>query len=161
MALGRPERCGSLRHTTSRSEAQQSTIWLRSQACPLDEKTTCSSATSDGHLQTLKWARKESCPWYSTACLYAAINGHWEVLKWAASHGCPLDDWITSGELLFGNLDVLKWLQSQGCPPCKRKYPWDEKTNNVGSCQELAIGSFGMGKTPWLPVRRQSVSSSS
>jgi len=42
-----------------------------------------------GHLEVLKWAKENYCPWNRDTCLHAASNGHLEVLKWARENGCP------------------------------------------------------------------------
>ena len=45
-----------------------------------------------GHLEVLKWARANGCPWDEGTCAYAAEGGHLEVLKWARENGCPWDE---------------------------------------------------------------------
>jgi hypothetical protein len=54
---------------------------------------TCTRAAEFGHLETLKWARANGCPWNEMTCTRAAEFGHIEVLKWARANGCP---WSTS-----------------------------------------------------------------
>jgi len=46
-------------------------------------------AAGNGHLEVLKYARSNGCPWNEEVCSYAACNGHLEILKWAKSEGCP------------------------------------------------------------------------
>ena len=41
------------------------------------------------HLEILKWARGQGCPWNERTCRYAAGMGHFELLKWARGQGCP------------------------------------------------------------------------
>jgi hypothetical protein len=36
-----------------------------------------------GHLEILKWARENGCPWNELTCASAARGGHLTVLKWA------------------------------------------------------------------------------
>jgi hypothetical protein len=43
------------------------------------------------HLEVLKWARENDCPWDEETCMGAAWKGHLEVLKWARANGCPWD----------------------------------------------------------------------
>jgi len=45
-----------------------------------------------GHLEVLKWARENGCPWDEDTCAGAAEGGHLEVLKWARENGCPWDE---------------------------------------------------------------------
>jgi hypothetical protein len=42
-----------------------------------------------GHLEVLKWARANDCPWDFRTCAFAAKGGHLETLKWARANGCP------------------------------------------------------------------------
>jgi hypothetical protein len=50
-----------------------------------------------GHLEMLKWARENGCPWDEQTCYSAASGGHIEVLRWARENGCP---WTESARLL-------------------------------------------------------------
>jgi hypothetical protein len=40
-------------------------------------------------LQELKALRADEWPWDAWTCAYAAKGGHLEVLKWARENGCP------------------------------------------------------------------------
>ena len=40
-----------------------------------------------GHLEVLKWARANGCPWDWWTCANAAAGGHLEV--WAHENDCP------------------------------------------------------------------------
>ena len=51
----------------------------------------CAYCAKGGHLEVLKWARANGCPWNEATCTLAASNGHLEVLQWARAHGCPWD----------------------------------------------------------------------
>jgi hypothetical protein len=110
---------------------------------------TCAYAALNGHLEVLKWARlngcpwdemdvcicsgkwtsggipvgtfENGCPWDEETCSYAAKNGHLEVLKWARLNGCPWDEWTCASAAENGHLEVLKWSRLNGCP-------WDEET---------------------------------
>ena len=73
---------------------------------------TCSNVARNGHLEVLKWARKNGCPWDEWTCTYAALNGHLEVLKWARkNNGCPWNKWTCENAARKGHLEVLKWLR--------------------------------------------------
>ena len=50
---------------------------------------TSADAAFGGHLEVLKWARENDCPWDEETCAGAAAHGHLEVLKWARANGCP------------------------------------------------------------------------
>lgn len=43
------------------------------------------------HLEVLKWAHENGCPW-DCACVYAAGGGHLLLLKWARENGCPWNE---------------------------------------------------------------------
>jgi hypothetical protein len=57
------------------------------------KKEICESLADGGHLEGLKWARENGCPWDVYTCARAARNGHLETLKWAQDNGCPWDEW--------------------------------------------------------------------
>ena len=44
------------------------------------------------------------------------MNGHLEVLKWARENGCPWDEWTFRHTMKNGHLDVITWLGENGCP---------------------------------------------
>ena len=50
-------------------------------------------AAAGGHLEVLRWLRRNGCPWNETTCSGAAMFNHLEVLQWARENGCP---WTTS-----------------------------------------------------------------
>lgn len=74
-----------------------------------------------GHLDVLKYARKEGAPWDERVSRAAAANGHIAVLRYLAEEGCPFDANTAAGAAEGGRLRTLKFLRSQGCP-------WDEDT---------------------------------
>jgi hypothetical protein len=43
------------------------------------------------HLDILKWARENNCPWNERTCYKAARNGHLNVLQWARENDCKWD----------------------------------------------------------------------
>lgn len=65
---------------------------------------TCSYAALNGHLEVLKWARENGCPWDKNACLFEALSGNPEVLKWARENGCPWDEFIFTSATDNGHL---------------------------------------------------------
>ena len=52
-------------------------------------KSTCSEAAFNGHLECLKYAHENGCPWTEYTCSHAAKNGHLECLRYAHENGCP------------------------------------------------------------------------
>ena len=57
---------------------------------PLGRGETCANAAHGGHLEVLKWARENDCPWDGRTCAFAANGGHLELL--ARENGCPWDE---------------------------------------------------------------------
>ena len=50
---------------------------------------TCSNAAFYGHINCLKYAHENGCPWNKEIYSYAAQNGHLDYLKYARDNGCP------------------------------------------------------------------------
>ena len=81
-------------------DINKSNVWLTFSFDPyvlkrvldVNSEYTCAYAASNNHLEVLKWARENGCPWNDWTCLYAAQNGHLEVLKWVRENGCPWDE---------------------------------------------------------------------
>ena len=55
----------------------------------LGTKRLVSEAASGGHLECLKYAHENGCPWDEETCSEAAYGGHLECLKYAHEKGCP------------------------------------------------------------------------
>ena len=81
---------------------------------------TCEAAARDGHLEVLKWARQNGCPWGKGTCQAAAKGGHLEVLQWLRRNGCEWDENTCAWAASAGRLETLRWARENGCP-------WNEK----------------------------------
>ena len=92
---------------------------------------TCSYAAKGGHLEILKWARENGCPWNENTRKSAAKGGHLEVLKWARENGCWWNSYMCAYAAKGGHLEVLKWLRANDCP-------WDEQ---VGWCAAREVAT--------------------
>ena len=90
----------------------------------------CEDAARGGHLEMLKWARENGCPWDELTCAaIAAYGGHLEVLKWARENDCPWEELTCAAIAAYGgHLEVLKWARENGCP-------WDENTRQLATKQ--------------------------
>ena len=75
----------------------------------------CSIAALNGHLEVLKWARGNGCPWNKQTCSYAAINGDLEVLKYARENSCPWDKDVCVNAFKNNHFELLKWALINGC----------------------------------------------
>jgi hypothetical protein len=89
----------------------------------LDRRFVCKNAAQGGHLEVLRWARANGCPWDEATCASAAESGHFEVLRWARANGCPWDEATCASAAESGHFEVLKWerLSKAGttCDTCK------------------------------------------
>ena len=53
------------------------------------DRNLMAAAAGSGNLELVQLLRGESCPWYSSTCLFAVTYDHVEVLRWARENGCP------------------------------------------------------------------------
>jgi len=74
----------------------------------------CAYCAKGGHLEVLKWARANGCPWNEATCKLAASNGHLGVPQWARAHGCPWDERTCAYAARNGHLEVLQWVRAHG-----------------------------------------------
>ena len=51
----------------------------------------CKWAVKNGHLNCLKYAHENGCPWDKETCYWAAKYGRLNTLKYAYENGCPYD----------------------------------------------------------------------
>jgi len=82
----------------------------------LDKTYICRCAAWGGHLETLKWARENGCPWNEDTCTGAAYSGQLEALQWARENGCPWNEETCWAAAKGGHLEVLQWARENGCP---------------------------------------------
>jgi len=82
---------------------------------------TCLFAASNGHLECLKYAHENGCPWDKRTCDNTARYGHLDCLEYAHERGCPWDEVTCEEAAKYGHLECLKYARENGCP-------WDEKT---------------------------------
>jgi hypothetical protein len=71
-----------------------------------------SYAAEGGHLEVLKWAHENGCPWDARTCWAAAKAGHLEVLQWARENGCPWNKWTWD----HATSRCRPYLIEHGCP---------------------------------------------
>lgn len=107
------------------------------------------AAAEAGHIEILKFARRNGCPWDPRTSSAAAWGNHCEVLQWVVAQGCSRDREVSHGAAMSGNLPMLRWLQREGggsfdCRTCSyaalggclevlkwlnsEDCPWDEDT---------------------------------
>ena len=63
----------------------------------------------NGHLECLKYAHENGCPWDRWTCERAAKNAHLECLKYAHENGCSSDERACWNAALNGHLEFLKY----------------------------------------------------
>ena len=78
--------------------------------------STCYFAATRGHMEVLRWAHENGCPWDGDGVRSAGGRGDLETLQWAVARGCPLQDRVCSAAASGGHLAVLQWARSEGCP---------------------------------------------
>jgi hypothetical protein len=52
------------------------------------------------------------------------MNGHVEILKWARANGCPWDWWLRTWAKEKGHDDILEWAKANGLPGSHGSTPW-------------------------------------
>jgi len=55
---------------------------------PWDEDI-CAEAAVSGHLELLKWARVNQCPWDAATYHFGQDNGDPALMRYLEDHGCP------------------------------------------------------------------------
>jgi hypothetical protein len=101
-------------------------------------RAVCDTAALFGHLDVLKWAKKNNYIFSVRTSLNAAHGGYLDILKFIEIECGTTFGWVVcSGAALGGHLEVLKWARQNG-------YPWGDKTSSNAS----ESGHFGLLK--WL-----------
>jgi hypothetical protein len=72
------------------------------------DNVICVFATESGHLEVLKWAKKNNCCWGEEICSLAAEGGYFDILKWARSNGCPWNAYTCSSAASRGYFEALR-----------------------------------------------------
>lgn len=95
----------------------ESMIYLH-EVCQVQWNTTVSNnAAVRGHLECLKYAHENGCPWGEKICSSAAQYGHLDCLKYAHENGCPWDEWTTIEASKYrDSVECLKYAIENGCP---------------------------------------------
>ena len=81
---------------------------------------TCLFAALNGHLDCLRYAHENGCPWDKRTCDNAAYYGHLECLKYAHENGCPWDEETCEEAAKYGHLECLKYACARKCPGSDR-----------------------------------------
>ena len=93
--------------------------------CPWDD-AVCVGAAKNNQLECLRYAHEHGCPWDERTCNEASGNGHLELLRYAHQNGCPWNAWTPAFAAGGGHLDCLRYAHENGCP-------WDETTTTSAS----------------------------
>jgi len=92
--------------------------------CPWDENT-CKVAAKYGHLDCLKYLHENGCPWNKYACASAAEDGHLDCLKYLHENDCPWDKMTCQLAAKNDHLDCLRYAQENGCPDISRFHKYN------------------------------------
>jgi hypothetical protein len=76
----------------------------------------CAQAAFSGHLDCLRYARENRCPWDANVCLYAARNGHIDCLRYAHENGCPWHEKTAFFARINSKFECLKYCIDNGYP---------------------------------------------
>jgi hypothetical protein len=68
------------------------------------------SAAENGHLECLKFSRKNGCKWHPETTYVAAFNGHLKCLQYAHENGCEWDPNATLVAAENGYLECLTYI---------------------------------------------------
>jgi hypothetical protein len=83
--------------------------------CPWSLYTT-SNAAYYGHLNCIKYAHENGCLWHKDTTSNAARNGHLDCLKYSHENGCLWHKHTTLYAASKGRLDCLRYALENGCP---------------------------------------------
>jgi hypothetical protein len=76
-------------------------------------------AAGGGHLECLKYAHENGCPWDEDTCSMAAGGGNFECLKYAHENGCPWDETDIPDRASSGNsIDCVIYVHENGGGIC-------------------------------------------
>ena len=75
----------------------------------------CAAAASNGHIDTVKWLKKNGCPWGDGTSTGAATFGDLELLRWCLDNECPRDKGTCDAAAKRGQLEVLQLSVEMGC----------------------------------------------
>ena len=93
--------------------------WLSSKNI-IDNNIHCTeSAAKGGNLEVLKHVRQLGFQWSNKVCILAAKNGHLDMIKWARSQECPWNPskmFPAAVTCRTNQLDLYEWLWQQECP---------------------------------------------
>jgi hypothetical protein len=80
---------------------------------------TCAIAAREGHLNVVKWLRKNGCPWNDCTISWSARTGQLKVIQWAVKNLCTIDSLACAFAAQAGHLHVLEWMVENEFPWCK------------------------------------------
>lgn len=111
--------------------------WANWHGCSWDELICSEAASSNRHLEVVKWAKKWMQLGFQHVSWHAARRGHLHVLKWPIRNGCNWNCikgsfgsltmgqkpglWLEASRTICsvaagkGHLNALKWEHNNGC----------------------------------------------
>ena len=75
---------------------------------------SCAIAAEKGHLEAVKWLRKENVAWGENAAKLAAMGGYLPVVRYVLENGFPYTPDCASLAAKRGHLEVLQYLHEKG-----------------------------------------------
>jgi len=95
-----------------------------------NNRNYCKQAALNGHLECLRYAHENNCPWGDWGegiCSCAAKNGHLECLRYAHENGCPWNKYTYRYAAKYGHLKCVKYMNAHGFP----KTIWHSLSNFI------------------------------
>jgi hypothetical protein len=90
--------------------------WAYEQGCPWNSEELCLQAMKHKDLAIIKWMRESGCAWRRDMCHLATNLGNLEALKWLREIGEPWNELVCQRAAIDGNLEMLMWARENGCP---------------------------------------------
>ena len=79
------------------------------------ENTICKKAIKGGHLELLKWAKKNNCKLDSDLYLVAARYNQMIIIQWLYENGIKTHRDMSIVAAKYNNFNILKWSRKKGC----------------------------------------------
>ena len=108
----------------------------------------CSLAAENGHLEILKWAQKNGCPFDLLEFSTAAKNGHLEILIWAYETGYWCCSNIDCYAAENGHLVILKWRHKIGRLNIGNSYLYAAKNGHIEILKWMHENAYS-SRLPW------------
>lgn len=112
-------------------------------------KLTTRSAALNGHLNCLKYAHENGCPWDIETTKYAVMGGHLDCLIYAHKNGCPWDPETAQYAASYCNFECLKYALEHQEIYDLRIMRYAARGGDL-KCIKYIIENYKLWDTPWV-----------